>query len=267
MSDNSWSVKMDEVTKGRLLKLIGSSDFPTSKEFAENLVMLYEIDIAKKAAPSAMVDLEELQSLTKQINRIFINAGDRFVNLNKGKDKECEEMLALKDKSYEALHGEYIKLEAEHIESNETIKRLRGELQQLEKDNDKLTEVNISNTLLIEEYREKISTLKQTIGELQGYKLDLETANRKILSQEQNILTFTHRVAKAEDEKGQLKEKLGFEMEKALLVQSKSYEEKINQINTEANQKIKDLLLQNKVLLNLAKKNAKIKDKKVEKSS
>ncbi|KZL92967.1 hypothetical protein [Clostridium magnum] len=289
MSETTWSVKMDSDLKSKLNELIGNSDYATSKEFAENLIMLYEIDIAKKAAPTAMVDLEELQVLTKQINRIFINAGERYNNLSNAKDKECNETVGLKDRLIETLQ-ETISGLGEQVEGFKlSLKELTDKYNTLEKENNQQIDINKQNGLLIDEYKEKINTFSGLVNEYKGYKESIEQVRSDLSTSEKFVSELNHQLSESnlklneaddkieflekqhkkeidnltaqheaeitnlkttcETENKQLKEKLNFEKEKALLDQSVKYEDRIKKINEENNDKVKELLESNRSLV------------------
>lgn len=289
MAETTWSVKMDSDLKTKLSELIGDSDYATSKEFAENLIMLYEIDVAKKAAPTAMVDLDELQALTKQINRIFINAGERFNNLSKSKDKECIETLQLKDRLIETLQDSISGLELQCEGFKNSNEELTDKYATLEKENNQQIDINKQNNLLIDEYKEKINTLSGLVNEYKGYKDEIEQVRSDLTDSQKFVSELNHQLSESdlklneakdkieflekqhgkeiatlttqhetafsnlktlyENENKQLKEKLEFEKEKALLEQSIAYEDKIKTINEENNNKVKELLEANRSLV------------------
>lgn len=289
MAEATWSVKMDTDTKERLAKLIGDSDYATSKEFAENLIMLYEIDVAKKAAPTAMIDLEELQALTKQINRIFINAGERYNNLSNAKDKECNETIGLKDRLIETLQETISGLEEQVEGFKLSLKELTAKYDTLEKENNQQLDINKQNGLLIDEYKEKINTLSGLVNEYKGYKDQIEQVRTELANSEKFVSELNHQLSESnlkldeaggkieflekqhkkeidnltaqheveitnlksigETENKQLKEKLNFEKEKSLLDQSIKYEDRIKKINEENNDKVKELLEVNRRLV------------------
>lgn len=289
MSETTWSVKMDSDLKTKLNELIGDSDYATSKEFAENLIMLYEIDIAKKAAPTAMIDLEELQALTKQINRIFINAGERYNNLSNAKDKECIETIGLKDRLIETLQENISGLEEQVEGFKLSLKELTDKYDTLEKENNQQIDINKQNGLLIDEYKEKINTLSGLVNEYKGYKDQIEQVRTDLTNSEKFVSELNHQLSESnlklneadgkiefiekqhkkeidtltaqhaaeitnlkttcETENKQLKEKLNFEKEKALLDQSIKYEDRIKKINEENNDKVKELLEVNRRLV------------------
>lgn len=210
MAETTWSVKMDSDLKTKLSELIGDSDYATSKEFAENLIMLYEIDVAKKAAPTAMVDLDELQALTKQINRIFVNAGERFNNLSKSKDKECIETLQLKDRLIETLQDSISGLELQCEGFKNSNEELTDKYATLEKENNQQIDINKQNNLLIDEYKEKINTLSGLVNEYKGYKDEIDQVRSALADSQKFVSELNHQLSESDLKLNEAKDKIEF---------------------------------------------------------
>lgn len=144
MGTETWSLKLDAELKEKLQTII-KSDFDSSMDFVQELVYMYEVHKLKEAEYILSTEAAELESLTKRINRIFINANERINTVLLAKDDKATELVATK---------------------LELIERLQQNLSVIEKDKIQLisenSELIAKNTILQEEVSDLINRAKTT---------------------------------------------------------------------------------------------------------
>lgn len=182
MAQETWALKLDAELKEKLQGII-KDDFESSKDFMEQVVSLYELNKLKQGENVLIAEVEELESLTRRINDIFINANAKINTMLQDKDNKASEQVAYKDKLIEKLQSDIIKLE----EEKENISSINDSL--VNSNNEYLQEVNqftkSNQTLedLVAEYKDKNETLTGLLAE---YKQDRE--QNKSLQEQIKIL-------------------------------------------------------------------------------
>lgn len=171
MAQETWGLKLDTDLKEKVQEII-KSDFDSSKDFLEQLVSAYELNKLKQGENVLTSEVEELESLTRRINGIFINANAKINSMLQDKDTKADQQVEIKNKLIERLQGDIAKLEEEkeNISSiNDSLVNLNNEYSQ------KVNQFSKSTSTLEElvaEYKEKNDTLTGLLGE---YKQDRET--------------------------------------------------------------------------------------------
>ncbi len=79
MASQTWSVKLSDDDKEKLIGTIKESGIETSKDFIMHLLQLHEIDKAKQSKNLIGQDIDELQKLTNRINCICQVNFDPFI--------------------------------------------------------------------------------------------------------------------------------------------------------------------------------------------
>lgn len=175
MAQETWGLKLDAELKEKVQEIV-KSDFESSKEFMEQLVNMYELHQLKQGENVLTVEIEELESLTRRINGIFINANAKINTMLQDKDIKATEQTELKQQLIERLQGNLFKIEQE----KEDVSNINDTLVNL--NNNYLEEVNQLNQSnhilndLVSEYKEKNDTLTGLLAE---YKADREQ-NKKL---------------------------------------------------------------------------------------
>lgn len=182
MVKETWALKLDAELKEKLQGIV-KSDFESSNDFMEQVVNLYELSKLKEGENILAAEVEELESLTRRINGIFINANAKINSMLQDKDIKAEQQQELKQKLIENLQGSILKLEQEKEEIsniNDTFVVSNQEyLQQV----NQLTKSNQMLEELVSEYKKKNDLLTGTLTE---YKADHD--NNKVLHEENKTL-------------------------------------------------------------------------------
>lgn len=284
---STWAVKMDDDLKEKITELIEGSGL-SAKNFTAQLVQTYELNKAKEVVPVISQDIDEVQGLTQRMNNILLNIGERIDSISRAEKQEYQEALNQKEGVIIALQEKTSLLKTEKetlgnefenakIKINELEKKLVNLESELNKRVNQLTEVNLSNKELLEEYRGKTDTLSGLLNEYKAAKEDhdvLLEANRKAQRsieklendlqakniEIQNLKDQLANTSKALEEKlRQLKERAEFEKEKAILELEKKHQLELQRQYEEYTKKTKELLekMEIKEIMELKEKNTK----------
>lgn len=272
MADTTYSVRIEDKTKEKITKLIESSDF-SSKDFMAEMVQIYELNKAKNAIPVLEQDITELQNLTKRINSIYINMGERLLINEKSKEEELNLALSKKESIITTLQEKISELEISKSTLSEDLDLYKEKFEDVKESNKILEDKNIedvkkfeeisqSNKALIEEYKNKIETLTGIVEEYKNFKtenVELDKQN-SILAKENNDLKMTN--SKLENDVNNLNEdlklkdinndknldllesKLKLENENLILENNKLHQIKIEELHEKYNDKVFALLNQ-----------------------
>ncbi|MEG1142369.1 MAG: hypothetical protein RSE41_08015 [Clostridia bacterium] len=211
MAQETWGLKLDAELKEKVQEIV-KSDFESSKEFMEQLVNMYELHQLKQGENVLTAEIEELESLTRRINGIFINANAKINTMLQDKDIKATEQIELKQKLVERLQGNLSKIEQEKEDIsniNDTLVNLNNNYLE---DVNQLNQSNHTLNDLVSEYKEKNDILTGLLAE---YKADRE--QNKQLEQDKKDLS---------NQLYQLNEKVN-EQEKEIVASSKKEQEQI----------------------------------------
>ena len=168
MAQETWGLKLDSELKEKVQNII-KNDFESSKDFLEQLVNLYNLNKLKQEGGVLSSEIDELESITKRINNIFINANEKVQSLLTDKDIKANEQVSLKQDIIERLQNTIKELE----EDKERISGINDILVESNTDYQNKTEqlIKANTTLeeLVTEYKDKNNTLTGTLDE---YKLE-----------------------------------------------------------------------------------------------
>lgn len=168
MAQDTWGLKLDSELKEKVQSII-KNDFESSKDFLEQLVNLYNLNKLKQEGGVLSSEIDELESITKRINNIFINANEKVQSLLTDKDIKANEQVSLKQNIIERLQNTIKELE----EDKERISGINDTLVESNTDyqnkTEQLIKTNITLEELVAEYKDKNSTLTGTLDE---YKLE-----------------------------------------------------------------------------------------------
>lgn len=170
MAQETWALKLDLDLKEKVQEII-KNDFESSKDFLEQLVLLYELDKLKEDGNVLASEVAELETLTRRINTIFINANGKINTMLLDKDQKAAQQTELKVKLIERLQGDIASLEKEKEQfanANDQLVNLNSEYTEQV---NQLTKSNLTLEELVAEYRTKNNTLTGTLTE---YKQDRE---------------------------------------------------------------------------------------------
>ncbi|MDI3312690.1 MAG: hypothetical protein QJR05_14865 [Thermoanaerobacterium sp.] len=245
--DTTWGVKMSEELKEKISKLIEQSGL-SAKDFMGELVQTYEAKMTRNAVPQIASDIEEVQALTKRLLDIYINVGQKILNLQNTKNEEINKEIAKKNSLIETLQSKIAELEIKNKDINQKLQDYVNHINSLELEVNRVNEVNKSNKALIDEYKAKIDTLSALINEYKGFKEEnnnLKTENKN-LKDEYTILKneLENKEKALNDFKREiefLKKQAIVDKGMALLELDKKYQEELKSIKDEYTNKIEAL--------------------------
>lgn len=261
-----FSVKLEEDLKTKIKTFISESG-KEGNDFMDQVIKLYELNMAKDIMPSAMGDVEELQAVTKRIYDIFIGLIERSNSLMKDREGTLREEVEKKNKTItlvqdkldktsaelEAFRVENEDLNGKYKELREDVSTFESKMQEQERNHREL--LNSKDDLILE-YRGKNDTLSGIVAEYQTYKdknmelisklneaweeregLKVQLVDQKRI--EEKLNTEIERI-KSQNEIEIMK--LRMEKEKAILDLREVHQNRIEELNENYNQKVKELL-------------------------
>lgn len=205
MGQETWGLKLDAELKEKLQGII-KEDFESSKDFMEQVVSLYELNKLKQGENVLTVEVEELESLTRRINSIFINANAKINTMLQDKDIRAEQQQELKQK---------------------LIERLQNDIAKLEHEKEQVSNINDSLTVMNEDYKQQINQLTKSKETLEELVTEYKEKN--------DLLTGTLTEYKAEHENNKL-----------LQEQNRDLKEKLHELNVASTEQAKQIIESNK---------------------
>lgn len=187
MAQETWGLKLDSDLKEKVQEIV-KNDFDSSKDFLEQLVSAYELNKLKQGENVLTAEVEELESLTRRINGIFINANARINTMLQDKDTIAEQQQGLKQKLIERLQGDIARLEQEKEEISIINDSLVNSNQEYTQEVNQLTKSTSTLEQLVAEYKEKNDTLTGLLAE---YKED-RVQNKSLQEQNRELQDKLH---------------------------------------------------------------------------
>ena len=182
MADVTWGVKVPEELKEQINRLMQESGLQ-GKDFMQQVIDTYVLELAKEQIPEIAQDLRELQGITQRINDIYLNMGYRMENLCESQKQSIDKQLMKQDEIITEL-SEKLKESREKYENlvelyNEKINNiteLNDRLEQIIENNESLKSLN-------REYAHNISDLE---GKIQKYR-ELEAQNHSLREENSKV--------------------------------------------------------------------------------
>ena len=213
MGQETWGLKLDAELKEKLQGII-KDDFESSKDFMEQVVSLYELNKLKQGENVLTAEVEELESLTRRINGIFINANAKINSMLQDKDSRAEQQQELKQK---------------------LIERLQTDITKLEQEKEQVSNINDSLTVMNEDYKQQVNQLTKSKDTLEQLVTEYKEKN--------DMLTGTLTEYKAEHENNKL-----------LQEQNRELENKLHELNVASTEQAKKIIDSDKKLQEQAQK-------------
>lgn len=201
MGQETWALKLDGELKEKLQGII-KDDFESSKDFMEQVVSLYELDKLKQGENVLTAEVDELESLTRRINGIFINANAKINSMLQDKDSKAEQQQELKQK---------------------LIERLQNDIAKLEQDKEQVSSINDSLTAMNEDYKQQVNQLTKSTEILEELVSEYKEKN--------DLLTGTLTEYKAEHENNKLLQK-----------QNRELQDKLHELNVASTEQAKQII-------------------------
>lgn len=229
MGQETWGLKLDAELKEKLQGII-KDDFESSKDFMEQVVSLYELNKLKQGENVLTAEVEELESLTRRINGIFINANAKINTMLQDKDSRAEQQQELKQKLIERLQGDITRLEQEKEEISSVNDTLVNSNQEYIQEINQLTKSTSTLEQLVAEYKEKNDTLTGLLAE---YKEDREQ-NKNLKEENRDLKNKLHELNVASTEQA----KRIVEVDDKIKEQSEAYANKIQELKLKYNEEL-----------------------------
>jgi len=259
MADITYSVKVSEEVQERLKTLVNDSGL-NNKDFFINLLSIYETQKAKEITPVLAADIEEMESLTRRINGIFVNVSER---LNTIQQQNADQLRQTQDNSngtIELLQQRIKSLEQDRAEDESRLQTFIDEKEQaetraaeLQASIKMLEESATDKQALIEEYQNKNDTLTSIVNEYKAASEENRTLQsesieykRKIDELEAQIKSLRERAderaTRHTEDIERLKDTLNIEHEKAILELRTEHQKELQEQQELYNDKVKSLL-------------------------
>lgn len=190
MADVTWGVKVPEELKEQINRLMQESGLQ-GKDFMQQVISTYVLEMAKEKTPEIAQDLNELQSLTQRINDIYLNMGHRIENLYEGKRQEVSKLLNKKDEIIREMHDELKDNKDKYENLVELYNEKNNNINDLNKSLERLTESNESLKSLNKEYEKNIMALDkklQKYDEMIEEKEELEAQNALVIDEKKELI-------------------------------------------------------------------------------
>lgn len=257
--DTTWSVRMPDEMKDKMSAIIIDSGL-NAKEFISQIIQAYELKAAKKLQPVMDADIEELSLLTGRVHNLFINLCERVTSFQQQKEDEFGIKLSEKDGMLAVFNDRFRHQEQKLIQYEDEMAALKKQYEDICQQHVQTAEMCEAHKALVLEYREKNDTLTGLLGEYQEFKHQTEvlkqaveeerTLRRDIESklrekenesrQMQNLVEETEKSAGAQLH--QRLESLNIEKEKEILILQKDHQRKLETVQQQYADKIKELL-------------------------
>jgi myosin heavy subunit len=204
--DTSWSAKIDDVNKERLLLLIDESGL-TAKDFLNTMIVTYEMNNAKVHVKEIGEDITEVQQLTQRISNVFVGVAERIETIKLNAETNKVELLEQKETLIATL-TENVSLKKKEAEDllleNNSLKEmnvvLRTECDDIEnkykKDSEQFKTTNENNQALISQYKEKLEDQKGIIEDSKE-----KMAKYEMLSHDNEECSRKYKILESENDK------------------------------------------------------------------
>lgn len=199
MAQETWGLKLDTDLKEKVQEII-KSDFDSSKDFLEQLVSTYELNKLKQGENVLTSEIEELESLTRRINGIFINSNAKINSMLQDKDTKADQQVEKKNQLIDRLQNDIVELEQDKEQISSINDSLVNSNNEYSEQVNQLTKSNHTLEELVSEYKEKNDTLT---GLLADYKEDREqnkSLQEKLQIQDQELRTCKSEAQKMKEE-------------------------------------------------------------------
>lgn len=223
MADTTYSVKLDEELKRKIMAFVKESGV-TGKEFFAKLIEMYEIENKGEKSKNYTREMKELEGHLLRIRALYENLSEEFkIELEASRD---ESKKALEEKAkIESELKEEVKSLSERIKAlDNQIKKTKLESDDLKKQLEDATSRDKTNMDLISEYKEKIGTLKSSIFKLQSFGKENEKLKKGLEDTKKYIESL-------EKERADLKTKIE-SLQSTLSTLRKSHNEELENVKT-----------------------------------
>ncbi len=188
MADTTYSVKIDEELKDRIMNAIKNSGV-TGKEFFSKLIESYE---AQNAGHEDRVkEFSELEGHLSRIKALYSGLIEDFKLEVESINSECKKEIEEKDKLLQNMTEKHKGLSDELSKIKSAFEESENEKNTLKKNLKDLTEKDETNLELIKEYKEKIKTIESEIESCKAIKVENASLKTQITEMEKHVEEIT----------------------------------------------------------------------------
>lgn len=260
MADSTtYSVKVSDETQEKLKILVEQSGL-NNKEFFTTLLSMYELQQTRTNTPILSQDIDELETLTKRINSIFVNVGERFNTLQKINTETLEQSKATNNSTIELLQQRIKTLETDRLDDEDRIKLFISDKERAEQQNvdlqsriKELEQATEDKQALINEYKEKLDTQTGIVKEYRQASEENKTLQRQNIElakqieeqRKENLLLsdkMDEKKTKHTEDLKRQQDTLNIEHEKAILELECRHQKELQESQELYNDKVKSLL-------------------------
>jgi chromosome segregation ATPase len=188
MGDTTYSVKIDEELKDRIMNAIKNSGV-TGKEFFSKLIESYE---AQNAGHEDRVkEFSELEGHLSRIRDLYSGLIEDSKLEVESINSECKKEIEEKEKLLQSMAEKNNGLSDELSKIKSAFEGIENEKNTLKKNLKDLTEKDETNLELIKEYKEKIKTIESEIESCKAIKVENASLKTQIAEMEQHVEEIT----------------------------------------------------------------------------
>lgn len=211
--------------KKKIARLIEESGL-TSKDLIADMVHVYELNRTQELVPEIESDVRELQTLTRRINAIFVNAVQRIKVKEELAQKEWQSQLLEKEAEIEEQKAKIQELQEKLQELEQERAALAAAKQEAESKLGDLRDVNTTLKSLVREYEERNRALQEKLDRLSGYAEENKNLRSELARMQEENRQYA---AKIKELTGEI-EKLKLEKDRAVLIIRSEYEKRFNNL-------------------------------------
>lgn len=152
----------------------------TQREFFDSLINIYELESSKKTISKRGKEIEEFQQHAQRMVSIFLNSLELNQNAESIIEEKYRELLKKKSTALDSIQAQLEKKKNISNILNENKKTMEIELESLTKTNKQLEKINQNNMDLINQYKEKTSSLTKLVEDYKNYKVTIEKIQKSL---------------------------------------------------------------------------------------
>lgn len=243
MADTNFSARIEGNDKEKLLQYISESG-KTQKDFMNVLISIYEMSKSKSKNANLIGDIEELETYTLKINKVFLNMIDKLEGQKLLLAEDLEKELSIYKGKVQDQEDKISIIENENNDYVEYITSLREIKESNEKQIVQLEQTVQDKTELVEEYKNKNDMLlTENLKYKEAYE-ELEEIKKLLIGAENEVDKLKNSNEILEENNIKLGETIkdnNIKHEQVIKEMQKDTGEKIEQIELDKKQKIDDI--------------------------
>ncbi len=184
MADTTYSVKIDEELKDRIMNAIKNSGV-TGKEFFSKLIEIYETQNA--GHEDRVKELSELEGHLSRIKALYSGLLEDSKLELESVSSEYKKEIEEKERVINSLTEKVKTLSEELLKVKSLLEESENEKNDLKKNLKDLSEKDETNLELIKEYKEKIKKIEMEVESSKAAKVENESLKKQIAEMEKHF--------------------------------------------------------------------------------